>query len=447
MSSLFMATQLNAYDWELDIAGESVFANCTLNQDPAEMAKKAARGICQKIEEEEALADSKAVLARALLMTIYTDDTTYIRDAAYDEIIKRTGTSFDLGGLATCNLDYTPITKTPLAALCQHRANAVLSSTLVWATQSVDAAGIFGGTGAVSKDAYVSPDKRIYPSGITGDELYKKHEYLDAAGNTHTVQGGYMLGKLVENANGEEARSITANDKASLVLSDFSLKTLKTSNPNAIKLPATKADSIEEVDSAVQALMRLDIDFNEFTDGLARMLQMEYKKEIIVGADCDTMMTLAEYRNKELNVSAEFFKSTASGVPKMYETIIDEAKAKMSTELLMLTTDKDYIFDPSEARLAYISDEYKVAYKYKALIQQEKTKKMQYKISQEAKARKELLDLAKKQAQIKSRIFRDDIAECEIERLLGAVDQTISYTTTAVAAPSPGNPPSQPSVP
>jgi len=77
----------------------------------------------------------------------------------------------------------------------------------------------------------------------------------------------------------------------------------------------------------------------------------------------------------------------------------------------------NYIADPSEARVALIKPSQRNAFRYAALIQQEKNKQLKLKYALEIKRKQQQIDILKRQAQIRASIFRDEIAVHELKHI------------------------------
>jgi len=122
--------------------------------------------------------------------------------------------------------------------------------------------------------------------------------------------------------------------------------------------------------------------------------------------------------NTKLNLSA------------IYKGIEDEAKARMASEMLLMTTDPNYIADPSEARASLIKPSQRNKFRYAALIQQEKNKMLKLKYAKEIKRKQQRIDLIKKQAYIRASLFRPEIAKHELKHLLSAADKSVELNTT-----------------
>ena len=199
---------------------------------------------------------------------------------------------------------------------------------------------------------------------------------------------------------------------------------------NETLLPATKAESMDMEDEVVGLQSRMTSDLNQFGDTLTRALQKKFYDMNLTLKDTHDgkphLMSLAHYGRDEKNVTGEFFRSKESGLSAIYAGIEEEAKARMASEMLLLTTDPNYIADPSEARAALIKPSQRNAFRYAALIQQEKNKQIKLKYALEIKRKQQMVDLIKKQAQIRASLFRASAAKHELEHLLKKVDESVT---------------------
>jgi len=85
----------------------------------------------------------------------------------------------------------------------------------------------------------------------------------------------------------------------------------------------------------------------------------------------------------------------------------------------------NYIADPSEARAALIKPSQRNAFRYAALIQQEKNKQIKLKYALEIKRKQQQLDILKRQAHIRASIFRDEIAVHELRHIMMDADANV----------------------
>jgi len=205
-----------------------------------------------------------------------------------------------------------------------------------------------------------------------------------------------------------------------------------TDDINETLLPATKAESMDMEDEVVGLQSRMTADLNQFGDTLTRALQKKfYDMNLTLKDTYDKkphIMSLAHYDRDEKNVTAAFFKSKESGLSAIYEGIEEEAKARMASEMLLMTADPNYIADPSEARAALVKPSQRNAFRYAALIQQEKNKMLKLKYALEIKRKQQQVDLIKKQAQIRASVFRPSAAKHELKHLLMKADESVSVS-------------------
>ena len=252
-----------------------------------------------------------------------------------------------------------------------------------------------------------------------------------------------MINEAKEDPYGSTATALNSFDKPTLVLKDLALKNFGTSDTNATTLPATKAQSMDLEDEIVKMQTRMDADLNQFGDTLTRTLRKELlDKTLITRSKTDkTLVSEPYYEMREKNITANFFKSKVSSLSAIYKGIEDEAKARMASEMLLMTTDPNYIADPSEARAALIKPSQRNKFRYAALIQQEKNKQLKLKYAKEIKRKQQKVDLIKQQAYIRASVFRSVLAENEITELLKAADKSVELKTTPGTKTNPQGPP------
>ena len=425
MTSISLAVD----DWRLDISGDALNMECSaIDFDLSQLINDRVSGICQTIQAEAD--ESLGITGGSILGAILTGNTGSLEDILVGALVGRFGSSFDLGGFARCETGFGDTNTTTLSSLCNHygtaQANRVMSAVKTWMVNSVDAEGLFGG--GTAQDKPVPVEERYYPSGLSAKDLYGVGKITDEDGNEYTVEGGYQYASLEDDPKGSTALAHTKFDKPTIYLKDFALKTIGTDDASAVRLPATKMESIKLVDETVAQQTRQHLDIPQFVDGLVTALRRLYTdpSKLDVGVPPD-MISLAEYAKKEKEVAHNFFSDRASGLAQIYEGVENEAKAKLGSMLLLENARDDAIMDPSESRLRYIDASQHNAFRYAALIQQERNKQMKLKVSLELKRARILIDIAKRQATIRASIFRDDIARNEIDLLLEAVDQSVSY--------------------
>jgi len=406
-------------EWKFDLEGDKALMSCTLQEFDIASILQAnipkTDGICSVINYESGGFDFLGVLLGFLGGN----------NDLIGEFIGDVGSPFDLGGFAKCEMNLPDIQTSALANFCKSindEVNITLSPISTWAVNSVDGEGLIAG--GQKNDKVKTVSERLYPSGLTGTDVYETY----ATSEGEDIEGGFLISKIEDDPQGSTAVAFNSFDKATLVLKSLAVKTKGTDDTSVVQLPKTKGASLDLEDESVQIQTRLNADIHDFSDTLTRKLRADYinPAKIEIGSG-DTMLTLAEYRAKEKNVTADFYEDKKSGLAAIYEAVENEAKAKLASAELLMTADPNYIADPSEARLRYIKGSQRNAFKYAAIIQQEKNKQMKLKIALELKHKKQLIDIAKRQAQIRSRIFRDDIARNELALLLAAVDEAIDY--------------------
>jgi len=225
-------------------------------------------------------------------------------------------------------------------------------------------------------------------------------------------------------------------DKATIFLKTLAATTLednKTGEPSldagAIRLPDTHGDSIDNVDEVVNLQVRMTSDLNQFGDTLTRALQKEFSQIDLQPKDAKNgkshLMSFARYQYEEKKAARKYFKSKKSGLAKIYEGIENEVKAKLASEMLLMTTDPNYIADPSEARAALIKPSQRNQFRYAALIQQEKNKQLKLKYALEIRRKQQMIDIIKQQAIIRASLFRYETVKHELEHLLKKADESI----------------------
>ena len=229
-------------------------------------------------------------------------------------------------------------------------------------------------------------------------------------------------------------------DKPTIVLKTFAAMNLGTDDANATGLPETKADSIDLEDEIVGTQVRMTADLNQFSGTLTRALEKKFS-EIDMKDGGEHVMSLSRYDRKEKEKAKEFFRSKESGLSKIYEGIEKEVKSRMASEMLIMTADPNYIADPSEARAALIKPSQRNAFRYAALIQQEKNKMLKLKYALEIKRKQQMVDLLKQQAQIRASVFRDSAAKHELYHLLEKADESVSLEMGTSGGGSPTCPP------
>jgi len=355
----------------------------------------------------------------------------------------KAGTSFNLGPFAKRELLQNEIKDMLLSKFCEKGGkdgNITLSPLATLAANTVDGAGLptYGGKDG-NASAVKKTNDRHYPSGLTGKELFD-----DNGSNTDgTPDGGFLLSQAKKDPYGSTAVAFNSFDKATIVLKTIAATTKGTDDINETLLPVTKAQSIDSEDEAVQLQTRMAMDFNQFGDTLTRLLRREFldKAEVLTHPKpknppkgwAPHLASEALYESREKNVTHEFFTSKKSGLSAVYKGIEDEAKARMASEMLLLTADPNYIADPSEARAALIKPSQRNKFRYAALIQQEKNKQIKLKYALEIKRKQQQIDILKRQAQIRASIFRDEIAVHELRHIMMDADKSVAVAMKKAA--------------
>jgi len=346
----------------------------------------------------------------------------------------KAGTSFDLGPFAKRDILQEKIKDMVLNKFCQkggRDGNISLSPIATLAANTVDGAGLptYGGKDG-NASAVKKTNDRGYPSGLTGKKLFDEYNITDADGNKETVKGGFLLAKAKEDPYGSTAVALNSFDKATIVLKTIAAMTKGTDDINETLLPATKAKSMDAEDEAVQLQTRMAMDFNQFGDTLTRLLRREFLDKVEVlkeKGNSDDLASQAYYESREKNVTHTFFTSKKSGLAAVYRSSIEEeAKARMASDMLLLTADPNYIADPSEARAALVKPSQRNKFRYAALIQEEKNKQLKLKYALEIKRKQQQIDIIKKQSYIRASMFKDEIAKFMLETLLHKVDESVN---------------------
>jgi len=355
---------------------------------------------------------------------------TYIMEGITDFIGKdRVGSKFDLGAFAKCDIKQEKIEKMLLSKFCAGEDNVTFSPASVLTSYTVDAMGLpsySGKNGETNETIKKVSDRDYLAKDITGKILYE-----DNGTNTNgDPDGGFLLAEAKKDPQGSTARAFYTFDKATIMLKTLAVQNFGKSDANATTLPATKAKSMDLEDQIVQLETRMDADLNQFGDTLTRVLRKELLDKTSVQApnwnsNKPHLAGQALYKMREKNVTSTFFKSKTSGLTAIYKGIEDEAKARMASEMLLMTADPNYIADPSEARAALIKPSQRNKFRYAALIQQEKNKMLKLKYAKEIKRKQQMVDIIKQQAYIRASIFRDEIVVHELKHLLDAADKSI----------------------
>ena len=471
--------------WEFDINGTQDILSCTLEDnndssntykifDPNEwknellimglmkIAKKNAKiknnssGICKSINDEAILREFNKLLKTAKgVMGLYDYFTDYYQDDVNEpyDLLRvfigqdNTGSIFDLGGFAKCETNLPDVVDdTFMANFCKKASeeNTTLSPMVTWDSFSVDAEGLpsFKGVekGEGNKAMTIKQVKdRNYSSGKDG-----KYIYTDTGSSTNgDPDGGVILADAKNDPYGSTAVALNSFDKSTIFLKTLAATTLednKTHKPSldagAIRLPDTHGDSIDKVDEVVNLQVRMTADLNQFADTLTRALQKEFSEIDLQPKKKDGtpdttdgkphLMSFARYQYEEKKAARKYFKSKKSGLAKIYEGIENEVKAKLASQMVLMSTDPNYIADPSEARAALIKPAQRNKFRYAALIQQEKNKQLKLKYALEIKRKQQMIDIIKQQALIRASLFRYETVRHELAHILSKVDESVS---------------------
>jgi len=133
-----------------------------------------------------------------------------------------------------------------------------------------------------------------------------------------------------------------------------------TDDINETLLPATKAKSMDTEDEAVQLQARMAVDLNQFGDTLTRLLRREFldKAEVLEKKGATNPPHLASralYESREKNTTHTFFTSKKSGLSAVYKGIEDEAKARMASEMLLMTADSPDFLEVKNVWVVFFS--------------------------------------------------------------------------------------------
>ena len=339
---------------------------------------------------------------------------------------EKVGSSFDLGAFAKCEIKQEKIEEMLISKFCAGEDNGTFSPAAVLTANTVDAMGLpsYSGKDGDKNNTIKKVADRDYPAkDMTGEKLY---------GDKNGSNGGFLIEEAKDDPYGSTATALNSFDKPTLVLKDLALKNFGTSDINVTTLPATKAQSMDLEDEIVKLQTRMDADLYQFGDTLTRALRKELLDKTSIKAHnwmkgkdpLPHLASQAAYEMREKNTTEKFFQSKTSGLAAIYKGIEDDAKAKMASEELVMTTDPNYITDPSEARAALIKPAQRNKFRYAALIQQEKNKQLKLKYAKEIKRKQQMVDIIKQQAYIRASLFRDEIAKHMLKHLLDKVDES-----------------------
>jgi hypothetical protein len=246
-------------------------------------------------------------------------------------------------------------------------------------------------------------EDRKFPSGKTGKWMYKEG-------------GGVLEREAKKYPSGSTAKALKEFDTPALVLKEIAAATLGTTNINDIKLPQTKADAIKASDLVVKIDSYNRLNLEKLSDYIAKEVQEKFKT---IEAS-----TLEEYYKKEKEVFLEYV-STNKQLKLLYKYDADTIKNRVADLLLLESTKKTYINDPSQTRADSIVKEQRAKFKYLALIQNVRNTRIKVDAAIEIKDRKQAIDKAVRDAYSKASLWRGDIAKKEIDTMLSAVDQII----------------------
>ena len=249
--------------------------------------------------------------------------------------------------------------------------------------------------------------KIIYPSQITQKELY--------GGDG----GGYFAYVAKNRPNSTTAIAYRADDTATLVMKDLSIKATAYDNENLIALPKDKNDEMLMTSSKAQ-LRYIDpvINWSEFIDSVESNLSQTFLAIEPSGNSATAMK--ADVETKEYQAYTQFVQSDY--VQNVYKKQEDMLRAMYADLSLLMTNQKDYIFDPSETKVETLPLRERTHFKYKSLIQMTKETMLKGMLGRAIKYKRELLDIALKKAYICSSPYRPKIAEQELKDMLQNVD-------------------------
>lgn len=262
---------------------------------------------------------------------------------------------------------------------------------------AVDSSGV--GVATVKK-----PEEIKYPSNLTRDQIYGG------------ADGGYFSYSVKKYPQSASAIAYKQNDVATLVLKEFALKTIGNDDEATIALPQNNAQAKIAVDTTAQA-MYIDsmIDYNVFDDKATAHLESKF---LSLGAT-----STKEQTQKEKEAWLEYAES--SDMKEIRKQQEENTRRIFANFELSETNRKEFIHDPSEARLKMLPKELQNEFRYKAMIQQNRNAMYKGLMGQTMKFDKALMDIALKKAYVSATIFREDIARQEIDDMLKSIDQLI----------------------
>lgn len=268
------------------------------------------------------------------------------------------------------------------------------SSTTIIATADLDA--ISDGT---TKNKPKKPEEIKYSGGKNGKEV-----------------ANHFAEEYRTNPTSSTAMSWKKFDKSSLFLKEYSLKLVGSDNESLLKLPATKAESIED-DTMIAALaVSTAVNHEWAKDMLAQKAIATYSS---ISAN-----TVEEYKQKEF-AKFESEIRTSEEVSELYMREQKFVDMKYAPQETLEKADPNYMFDPSEERAKELAPEQRNDYLFLALQHKAKMVKKNIEIGMEKKIRKEMIDITIKRAYYASSVFPTGVAEQEINQLLEAVDTAI----------------------
>ena len=267
------------------------------------------------------------------------------------------------------------------------------------------------GVSSTSGKVVTDSNKVVYPSGITQAELY--------GGNGI----GYYAYIAKKDRNNPTAIAYMNNDKSTLILKDIAIKSIAKDAESKIGLPKNKDEAIKVTNTKAQArYVEPQIDWAQFMDYVEANLSATF-----AALPVNQNTTMAEIRKKEYDAWVKFVNSKK--VQDTYKKQEDMIKTMFGDIMMLQTADKDYVFDPSQARIDSmprgIGQPSINKYKYNSLIQLTKETMLKGIMGQAIKYKKALIDMALKKAYICSIPFRERIVRKEMEDVLNNVDSLL----------------------
>jgi len=387
--------QLNLDNIANQIGGDSTLFSCMtqgLDLDNI-LPKTSFDGICRSLNFDKAGIDLSSI-AKCTGMKI----PSLSDNGSLSKFCNKDGTSAD--GSIDSSLKIGGAINKPTKL---NPKGATYSATINAVTGSIELGGI---PNATAKDKPKKIEERKFPSGKTGDELFKK-------------DGGALSKEAKKYPNGSTANALKEFNKEVLVLKEIALETTGTTDVSSIKLPATKADAINETDNVAQTIASQRAKYEFITNYIVNKVQQKFKD-----IDANSTNSIEEYYKKEKEAYKNFVENDKT--LQILTTLDATALKTMGANLLRLESLRaDYINDPSQTRADTIVKEQRAKFKYLSLIQNIRNAQLKTKIAIEISDRNQEIRKVIRQAYSRASLWRGDIAKKEIDTMLSAVDQII----------------------